>query len=168
MIRRRHLVGCAILAFSIAICARESAILAAGTEITVRITEDLTSLTHFRGEELPFELARDVECEGRVVMKAGSAVRAQITNSVPAGARARAGVLTIEIREGIAIDGQAVRLTGVHTRRGPRRLARLILTTAFLGLISLAQHGEEARFTRGEILAARTRDPITCATGGSR
>jgi hypothetical protein len=146
-----------VLALSNMVCAQDVS-LPAGTEISVRITEDLTSLTHFRGETLTFELAQDVVGEGRVLIGTGSEVRAQIVHAVRARAPARAGILTIELQEGTAIDGQVVRLTGVYTRRGPRKLARAILRTALLGLLSLSQNGEEARFTKGEIVVVRTKE----------
>jgi hypothetical protein len=148
-------------------CAHETSLLPAGTEISVLITEELTSLTHFPGEAPAFELERDVVCDGRELMRGGSEVKVRIIQAVPARAPARAGILTIELLEGTAIDGSTVRLTGIHTRRGARKLARAIVTTAVLGLLSLGRPGEEARLPKGEIVVGRTRDP-TQVRGGER
>jgi len=106
-----------------------------GTQLSVMLSEELSTETHKAADAWQGSLANDVTVANAVVWKAGSPVRGLISQSTPAGRLANGeGVLAIRLTEinGVNIDGGIYAVQG--DSKGTRN-AKVIGTTTALGAL---------------------------------
>jgi hypothetical protein len=83
----------------------------AGTHLTVRLGQQLSSGTAKAGERFEGTLAHSIVVNGKTVAKAGSRVNGTVTNAKPSGRLHHPGVLTLRLTS-VDVEGKAV---PVHT-----------------------------------------------------
>ncbi len=89
----------------------------AGTHLTVRIGQELTSATAKTGEKFEGTLANDVVVNGKAVAKAGSRVHGTVTNAKSSGRLHAPGELSVRLTT-IDVDGSAM---AIHTTAVSRK-----------------------------------------------
>jgi len=115
--------------------AAQNIVVPRGTQLSVLLSEELSTEKQKAGDPWEGSLANDVTIANAVVWKAGSPVRGIISQSTPAGRLANGdGVLAIRLTEinGVAIDGGIFAVQG--DSKGSRN-AKVIGTTTALGAL---------------------------------
>jgi len=115
--------------------AAQNIVVPRGTQLSVLLSEELSTEKQKAGDPWEGSLANDVTIANAVVWKAGSPVRGIISQSTPAGRLANGdGVLAIRLTEinGVAIDGGIYAVQG--DSKGSRN-AKVIGTTTALGAL---------------------------------
>jgi hypothetical protein len=107
-----------------------------GTQLSVMLSEELSTEKHKTGDAWQGSLANDVTIDNAVVWKAGSTVKGIIQQSTPTGRLANGdGILAIRLNEinGAAIDGGIIAVQG--NSKGARN-AKVIGTATALGALA--------------------------------
>ena len=78
----------------------------AGTKITVRVGQELSSGTSKAGETFDATLAEDVVVSGKTVAKAGAPVQGKVTSAKSSGRLHAPGQLSLRL---VSVDGKPVR-----------------------------------------------------------
>lgn len=140
----------------------------AGTRLTVRVGQELSSASAKTGEKFAGTLTHDAVVNGKTVAKAGSRVNGTVTNAKSSGRLHAPGLLTLRLTS-IDVDGKAVPIhtTAVsrkgksHTKSNATKIGGGAAAGALIG--GLAGGGKGALIGAGAGGAAGT--GVAAATG---
>lgn len=140
----------------------------AGTHLTVRLGQELSSATAKTGERFEGTLAHDAVVNGKTVAKAGSRVNGTVTNAKSSGRLHKPGILTLRLTSinaggtAVPIHTSAVSRTGKsHTKSNATKIGGGAAAGALIG--GLAGGGKGALIGAGAGGAAGT--GLAAATG---
>lgn len=88
------------------------AILRAGTPVLLETTQMLMSDNLNLGQSIDFRVRYDIKADNKVVVKAGSIAKGQVTRLQKARGLGREGYIEIVIKTVQSVDGQMIPLTG--------------------------------------------------------
>lgn len=128
---------------------RQSVILREGTTIAMKAVETISSETAQTGQQVQFEVVRDVTVDDVVVIKAGAPAVAEVLRASPRKAVGREGELIIAVRYAKAVDGTNVRLRASLTEKGEDSLTSTVVLSVVLCPLFLLQKGGEATIPAG-------------------
>jgi hypothetical protein len=153
------------------IAAVQQAVLPAMTDVTLRLSDQLTSADHRVGNNFPLTVVNDVAIDGHVVIPAGTRAVGQVTWRTGRGGFGKSGKMEVALRY-IELNGTRIPIDGFHRQEGEGRTGATIGAVVAAGVIGgLVVRGRNARIPAGFEMVARTVDSIPVSFGaeiGSR
>lgn len=141
-----------------------NAVLPAGTEVMLRMSEEVTTKGNRwdEGDSFRLTVSRDVTLGNYIVIPAGSRAKGRITWMTDRGAFGKSGKLDVELEE-VEVNGRVIRLDGTFRQEGEgatmATVGGVLLAGPFAGFIT----GKSGRIPEGRELAATTEEPIELA-----
>ena len=141
-----------------------NAVLPAGTEVKLRMLQDLTTKGDSLQENDTFAMAvtQDVRHEGYVVIPRGSRAIGRVTFLTSKGMFGKSGKMDIEI-DYVEVAGRTINLDGTYRQEGEGNtvatVGGVILAGVFAGFIT----GKSARIPQGRELTAMVAEPVELA-----
>lgn len=131
--------------------------LAAHTPIMIRCEETITTKDVVSGSTVNFSVVSDVkDSSGNVLIKAGTAVTAQISFAKDKGMIGKSGQLTVSDFHTTAVDGTYIPLSGSVSANPDDKMTLSIVLSVLICPLFLLMKGEEARMTAGTTKTAYT------------
>ena len=115
--------------------------LPSGTDVSVRLTDSVSSDTRSSGADVAAVVANSVSVDGKVVIPAGARVSAQVIEAQPAKHFGGKALITVEVRsielphESVALDGSATAAAGSEKGKDTAIIAGSAGGGALLGKI---------------------------------
>jgi hypothetical protein len=144
--------------------AAQAADIPAGTRVTVRLSQAVSSATSHTGDTISGSLANDVVVNGNAIAKAGAPVKGRVTLAKPSGRLHNPGIIAIRLT---SVDGNAVSSSSVsrkgagHTKSNATKIGGGAAAGALIG--ALAGGGKGAAIGAGVGAGAGT--GVAMATG---
>lgn len=141
-----------------------NAVLPAGTEVKLRMTQDLTTKGDSlqEGDTFTMTVAQDVRHEGYVVIPRGSRAIGRVTFLTSKGMFGKSGKMDIEM-EYVEVAGRTINLDGTYRQEGEGNtlatVGGVVLAGVFAGFIT----GKSARIPQGRELTAVVAEPVELA-----
>lgn len=136
-------------------------ILPAGTPITVRALSTIKSSEIKSGDTVNFTVNSDVRTrEGYVIVKAGTAVSAEIIFSKAKGKVGKSGNIQISNFHTTTIDGSYVPLSATLSSEPEDNLVTSILLSVFICPLFLLMEGEDAAIHAGKTQISYTHSDV--------
>lgn len=141
-----------------------NAVLPAGTEVKLRMLQDLTTKGDSLQENDTFTMSvtQDVRHEGYVVIPRGSRAIGRVTFLTSKGMFGKSGKMDIEI-EYVEVAGRTINLDGTYRQEGEGNtlatVGGVVLAGVFAGFIT----GKSARIPQGRELTAIVAEPVELA-----
>ncbi len=129
--------------------AKNEILLPEDTEVSIILTESVSSANATVGERIPAEVAEDVIVDGKVLIKEGSSVKILVTQVQKKKWAGRGGDLSLEMKSVKAVDGKSVPLISATGRGGKNNTASTVTLTVLFGLPGLLRRGEDAYIKEG-------------------
>lgn len=120
-----------------------------GTRLAVKIQETVSSESAKQGQLVRFEVVRDVEVKGKVVIKAGAPAVGEVTRVASKKMIGREGELQVTIRYATAVDGSQVPLRASLEQKGEGKLETTVVLGVVLCPLFLMMKGEDAVIPAG-------------------
>ena len=139
--------------------------LAAGTPITLAVSQEVNSSTHRAGDTFALTVLNDVRVGDTVVIPRGTPAQGEITWRTGKGAFGKSGKIEFSLRH-IDLGGQRVPVTGDYRQEGEGNTIAtgvgIIAVGVFAGFIT----GKRARLPMGRELMSQIAQPVAFTTGG--
>jgi hypothetical protein len=143
------------------------AMLPAGSNVLLRLNNQLTSRDQRIGDSFPLTVVSDVAVDGRVVIPAGTRAVGQVTWRTGRGSFGKSGKMEIAMRY-LDLDGRRIPLSGFHRQEGEGNTGATIGAVIAAGVIGgLIVHGRTARIPEGREFTAQTVDTIPLGDGAT-
>ncbi len=162
--RTKRILSVALMMLLAASVAMAATTIPAGTKITVRVSNELSSGHNHAGDAWEGVLAQDVVSNGRVLAKAGSPVKGKVTLSDSSGRLHAPGKLSVRVTSvnGMAVTTGAVARQGKsHTKSNVTKIGGGAAAGALIG--GLAGGGKGAAI--GTLAGAGAGTGVAAATG---
>jgi len=105
----------------------------AGTQVVVAFTQEVRPGTVSIGDRVPMTVLNDVVIGGRVLIRKGAAVHAEVTRAKKAGAVGSGAELAIQLSTVEATDGTQIPIQATKVAEGENK----VVLTVILGIICL-------------------------------
>ena len=125
-----------------------------GTEVSLVLSETLTSKKHVKGDLFKLTIADDLFVDGILVLPKGTVAIGEITRAETKAAFGVAGKLEARLLYAELPNG-TMRLTGRIGNKGKSGTTETVLTYAALGTIAFVVTGKSAEIPEGTELLAR-------------
>ncbi|MCM1266111.1 MAG: hypothetical protein NC200_07925 [Candidatus Gastranaerophilales bacterium] len=131
--------------------------LAAHTPIMIRCEETITTNNIVNGSIVKFSILEDVkDSNGRIMVKAGSPVTAQISFAKAKGMIGRSGEITVSDFHTTAVDGSYIPLSGTVSAKPDDKMVVSIVLSVILCPLFLLMSGDDAQLSAGATKTAYT------------
>lgn len=134
-----------------------------GSRVAVKTQESVSSESAKRGETVRFEVVRNVEVAGKVVIKAGAPATGEVVKVMSKRAIGREGELQVAIRYGTAVDGTQVPLRASLEEKGEERLVLSVVLAWVICPLFLLMKGHEALIPAGTEFTVFVDRPVEVA-----
>ena len=134
-------------------------VLKEGTDVRLKLAEDVSSKTAAVDDPVALVLDEDIKVGDVVVVKAGAKAVATISNVKKAGYMGKGGELNVRL-EYLKADSIKVKLRGTKGRQGEDKTGAAIALTVLLGPIGFFKHGKDIDVKSGTPLSAFVADDI--------
>lgn len=125
-----------------------------GTEVSLILSETLTSKKHVKGDLFKLSISEDLMIDGILVLPIGTTVVGEITRAETKAAFGVAGKLEARLLYAELPSG-TLRLTGRIGNKGKSGTTETVLTYAAIGSIAFVVTGKSAEIPQGTELSAR-------------
>jgi len=144
-----------------------NAVLPAGTEVKLRMVQELTTKGDGLQENDTFVMtvAQDVYYEGYVVIPRGSRATGRVTFLTSKGMFGKSGKMDIEI-EYVEVAGRAIKLDGTYRQEGEGNTLATVGGVVLVGVFGGFITGKSARIPQGRELTAIVEEPVELALPG--
>ena len=132
------------------------ATVAAGTSVTLRILEPVTSRTAKRGDYFKFELVNDLRSGGNIVIPAGTAGVGQVVHAAPKGFGGRAGELIVAARCLETKNGRVILRKTKFSEAGSDNVGAALTATMVVPIVGIFITGTSVDLGVGSVLVAET------------
>ncbi len=132
----------------------------AGTIVSLLTYQSISPEVHKIGDRVSFTVAYDVVIDGKTVIKAGTDVFGEITESKLRGAIGQAAKIGMSIRRVNAVDGTIVPLYGAKFAEGQSKMGTAIVVTVLCCVLGLLIKGGDAEIPSGSEIQAETAGTI--------
>ena len=140
--------------------AAQSASLAEGTEVHLRLVDSLSSKTATEDDTVAFTLDDDLKVGNTVVAKAGSRAFGVVSHAKRAGMMGKGGELSLRL-DYLVAEGRRIKIRGSKSREGEGKVGTTVALTVLFGPIGLIKHGKEVEVKSGALLTAYTAEEVT-------
>lgn len=131
-----------------------SATIAAGTSVTVRVSERVTSRTAKRGDYFKFELVNDLRSGAIVVIPAGTKGVGQVVHAAPKGLGGRAGELIVAARYLETPTGRVALKKTKFSVAGSDNVGAALTTSMVVPIVGMFITGTSVDLNVGSVLVA--------------
>lgn len=111
--------------------------LSAGTPVVLRVTQSINSEVARVGDTVNFEVARNVEVDGKVVIRQGTSAMGTIASVEKRGMIGEPGKIMVSIQDVKAVDDTTVPLRGSISEEGKSKQLTAILVGILLCILGL-------------------------------
>jgi hypothetical protein len=125
-----------------------------GTELSVQFEDSMSSATAAEGDVFSFTTINEIRLADGAVIPAGYRGRGEITNVERRGMLGKPGQLNLRL-DYLRIGPTRVPVRANYGRHGADGAGKAVFWTVMLGPLGLLAHGDDTRFTRGQIVAAQ-------------
>lgn len=145
-----------------------NAVLAAGTEVKLRLAQDLTTKGDALQENDTFimTVSQDVRHEGFVVIPRGSRAVGRVTFLTSKGMFGKSGKMDIEV-EYVEVAGRNIKLDGTYRQEGEGNTLATVGGVVLVGVFGGFITGKSARIPQGRELTAFVEEPVELAMPSS-
>ncbi|PJA30124.1 MAG: hypothetical protein CO189_00515 [candidate division Zixibacteria bacterium CG_4_9_14_3_um_filter_46_8] len=131
--------------------------LPAGTPITVRINQEVTSKTFLAGSKVNASVTNDVVVGGNVLIRAGALCDVSVLSSKKAGSVGSPGSITISVNSVQAVDGSNIPImNAVFTAEGASKVTSSIVVTILCCILALLMKGKDGVIPIGTQISGYT------------
>ena len=130
------------------------ATIAAGTSVTLRIIDPVTSRTAKRGDYFNFELVNDLRSGGNIIVPAGTYGVGQVVHAAPKGFGGRAGELIVAARYLDTKNGRLLLRKTKFSAAGSDNVAAALTTSMVVPIVGIFITGTSVDLDAGSILVA--------------
>jgi len=120
-----------------------------GTQVDIITTQAISSKSAKEGEQIIFQMAEDVMVDGKIVIKANSIVKGEVTEVEKAKMLGKAGKLEFSLDYAKAVDGQNIRLRATKALEGKGNEGGAIAGAIFFAPLALIK-GKEVTIEKGK------------------
>ena len=113
--------------------AQTPAVLAAGTPVTLRTLQPLSSKDAIQGQRFPLEVTADVLVGGALVIPKGAQGVGEVSRVVEKGMFGKSGKLALRVQF-VEVGGVRIRLDGEVRDKGKSNLGAVIVAAPLIGL----------------------------------
>lgn len=128
-------------------------ILKEGTEVKLKLAQDLSSKLAIEGDPVMLVLAEDLKVGETTVAKAGAKALGTVTRAKKAGMMGRPGELSLRL-EYLIVRNSRMRLRGTKGKEGQGKVGTVVALTILFGPIGLIKHGKNVEVKEGTPLLA--------------
>ena len=143
----------ATLAFPQAARATDPVHVLPGTEVSLVLSEPLSSQTAFKGQRFSLAVENDILVGGVIVIPRGAPARGLVMRAEPNGTFGKPGVLQLRI-ESLELGNRRIPLFYSAMTRGKDSEASAVILTAIFGPIGVLRHGKLVTVPAGTKLLA--------------
>lgn len=111
--------------------------LSSGTPVALRLPVSLNSATAKQGDVVNFEVARNVEVEGKVLIAQGALATGEVASVEKRGILGEPAKLMVNLRSAKAVDGKEVPLRATLSQEGKNKQLTAILVGLILCILGL-------------------------------
>ena len=124
-----------------------------GTEMVIRLNDNLSSGTSTEGDQFSITLLEPVKLSDGTVLKPGYRGRGEVVKAKKKGFAGQAGELNIRINY-LRVGDSRIRLRGNKGDEGKGALGATIALSVFFGPLGLLKHGHDIEIKAGQTLTA--------------
>jgi len=124
-----------------------------GTEMVVRLNDNLSSGTNTEGDQFSITLQEPVKLSDGSILKAGYRGRGEVVKVKKKGFAGQAGELNLRINY-IRVGDTRIRLRANKGSEGQGALGATIALSVFFGPLGLLKHGHDVEIKAGQTLTA--------------
>src|ERR1700730_3114052 len=128
-------------------------ILKEGTDVRLKLAQDLSSKTAVDDDLVNLVLDEDLKVGDVTVSKAGAKAVGFVSNAKKAGMMGKGGELNLRL-EYLIVGSSRLRLRGSRGREGEDRVGAAVVLTVLFGPIGLIKHGKNVEVKEGTPLMA--------------
>jgi len=136
--------------------AQQTVTIPAGTVVTFRTSNAISPKVYHVGDNVHLTVAYDVVVDNHVVIKAGTAAKAEVIESRNKGPVGQAAKIAISLRRVDAVDGTTIPLYGTRLAEGDSNVATAVIVTILCCVLGLLIHGGEAELPSGTEIQAES------------
>jgi hypothetical protein len=111
--------------------------LTSGTPVILRLPVSINSSTARQGDTVTFEVARNVEVDGKVVISQGAMATGEVASVEKRAMLGEGGKLMVNLRSVKAVDGQEVLIRATLSQEGKNKVVTALLVGLILCILGL-------------------------------
>jgi hypothetical protein len=111
--------------------------LTSGTPVILRLSESINSSTANQGDTVTFEVARNVEVDGKLVISQGAYATGEVASVEKRAMLGEGGKLMVNLRSVKAVDGKEVPIRATLSQEGKDKQLTAILVGILLCILGL-------------------------------
>ena len=134
------------------------------TKVEIVLKESISSGNSAVGQPVQPVVAEDVVINGKVLVKEGTKVKAQISQLETSKRMAKGGNISISFDSTKAVDGQKVPLRAAIGRSGYNNTGSMVALTVAFGIVGFLRKGEEAYIKSGTKISAYVDENVEIET----
>ncbi len=146
----KSIISMLCLFISTTIFAQDKQILSEGTEVTIKLMQDLTSKKANVGDIVDFETTEPIVLNSKVVVPVGSKVTGKVTEASPRKMAGKQGMLSFSIDYLHLPNGKTVKLLGDQKGKGKNKAGAAIAEAVILTPLFLLKKGKDMKFEKDQ------------------
>jgi len=111
--------------------------LSSGTPVILRLSESINSATARQGDTVTFEVARNVEVNGKIVISQGAYATGEVASVEKRAMLGAGGKLMVNLRSVKAVDGKEVPIRATLSQEGKDKVVTALLVGILLCILGL-------------------------------
>lgn len=131
-----------------------------GTEIEIKLIEELDSSTARIGDPVRLRVNEDIYCDNVLLIREGTKVKASVTVAEKRGMLGKAGKVDFSLNSVTTINNREIPLRAVKNNEGKNRQVGVIAGTLLLSPLFLLMKGKDVKIEAGKIFTAFVDDDI--------
>ncbi len=136
----------------------ENVLIPAGTPVIVKLSDEVSSRTHKKGDRVNLEVVTDVIVQGKTVIKAGTPAEGQVESAAKRFFAGIGGQIEISVQSTKAINGVTIPLEFKKETHGGSSLVSIILTVVCCCIFVLIP-GKNVSIEKGTLFNATVLGP---------
>jgi len=129
----------------------------AGTPVTVKIDQEVSSKEFPAGSKVKASVASDVVIDNVVVIRAGAPAEVTVISSRKAGAVGQAGAITLQVNSIQAVDGTKITITSASlAKTGKGALTTALVVAILCCILGLLIKGKDGVVASGTTITGYT------------
>lgn len=132
----------------------------AGTTVVLRYAETVSPATKTVGDSVILTVARDVEVDGKVVIKAGAMAKGEVVKSRTRNLIGIPAQISVSVRSVEAVDGTLVQLSDGKYLEGSSKMVPSIVLSLICCVLFALWKGGDVQIAQGAEITATTMAPF--------
>lgn len=155
----------AMFVFLVAVCGQAHAAtkLSEGTEVRLRLLEDISSATATQGQRFNMELDDDIRVDGVVVVPRGAKALGTVVHAKKRGFMGKGGELNVMV-DYLIVNDERIRLRASSGQEGDDKVGATVALTVLFGPLGLLKRGKDIELNPGLVIPAYIDQTVEIAT----